>query len=249
MPDETSLRRARATTARTLIAGTSIAAACIGLAACGGGGSKVAAATPPSASGAPSTARPATSTSTTVPTVLQTVVASYGAILTDARGFVLYTYSGDTPAKLGCTGPCLSLWAPLLLRAGATRPTAGPGVGGLGTVVRAEGVQVTYGGRPLYTFVRDTMPAQAGGQGFGGGRWTVVAAGSAGPAVTGSTGAPAPAAAPASPVTAAQAPVTAAPPPAPTVTQPAVTVPPATPAPTTRPTSPPTTAPGGGPSY
>jgi predicted lipoprotein with Yx(FWY)xxD motif len=45
-----------------------------------------------------------------------------------------------------------------------TRPTGAPS---LGTVRRPNGkTQVTYRGRPLYTFTEDTEPGEVNGEGF-----------------------------------------------------------------------------------
>jgi predicted lipoprotein with Yx(FWY)xxD motif len=148
------------------------------LAACGGGGSKV------SSTAGQSAATPTTTNSVpaTSPAASATVVAitnpKLGAILADAKGMVLYTYTGDDPGKGGCTGACLKFWPPLLLPAGVMAATAGPGVTGLGTVVRSDGTQVTYRGMPLYTYVSDTKPGQTSGQDVvdGGGTWFVAAA-------------------------------------------------------------------------
>jgi predicted lipoprotein with Yx(FWY)xxD motif len=53
--------------------------------------------------------------------------------------------------------------------------TAGPGVTGtLGTIKRADGsTQATYDGHPLYTYVGDSAPGQAHGNGLNlnGGLW------------------------------------------------------------------------------
>ena len=194
MSDETAHRGAMANVGRTLTVSTLVAFACVALVACGASGSKVAASNP-SAPGVQTTARSAPSTSTT-PQVLQTEDARYGTILTDAKGYVLYSYSGDTPVGIGCSGPCLALWSPVLLAGGAM--TSGAGLAELGTIARPEGVQVTYRGRPLYTFVHDTMPGQVSGEGFGAGRWTVVvvSSGAAPTSTTGSTRGPTPAAPP-----------------------------------------------------
>jgi predicted lipoprotein with Yx(FWY)xxD motif len=146
------------------------------LAACGGGGSKV------SSTAGQSAAAP-TTTNTVPPTAsTATVVAisnpKLGSILADSKGMVLYTYTGDDPGKAGCTGACLKYWPPLLLPVGVMAATAGPGVTGLGTVVHSDGTQVTYRGKPLYTFVTDTHPGQTSGQDVvdAGGTWFVAAA-------------------------------------------------------------------------
>jgi Secreted repeat of unknown function len=87
----------------------------------------------------------------------------------------LYTATGDTATRSGCTGTCLSFWPPLLLPAGQAQPVAGTGVTGVGTFMRAEGVQVTYNGKPLYTWFKDGQPGQVTGDGVvdSGGTWHV----------------------------------------------------------------------------
>jgi hypothetical protein len=59
-----------------------------------------------------------------------------------------------------------------------TTTTAGPGVNAakLGTVPRSGGaLQVTYGGKPLYYFFKDTRPGQVGGNLTDiWGKWSVV---------------------------------------------------------------------------
>jgi predicted lipoprotein with Yx(FWY)xxD motif len=151
--------------------------------------------------------------------VISVSATKYGPILADAKGLALYWATGDTTSHSGCTGACLKYWPPLLLPAGQTQPIAGAGVTDLGTFARAEGTQVTYHGKQLYTWIGDSHPGQVTGQGVvdSGGTWyvaTVTAASTSPAAATPSTAAP--------PMT--QAPVTPA-------------------------STPPTTAPGGGVSY
>ena len=95
--------------------------------------------------------------------------ATYGLILTDAPGFTLYTFPSDNNGISSCTGPCAPIWPALTVPSGTT-PTAGPGVSGtLSAVRQPDGAdQVTYNGSPLYTFVGDTSPGQAIGNGVGG---------------------------------------------------------------------------------
>jgi predicted lipoprotein with Yx(FWY)xxD motif len=137
--------------------------------------------------------------------VVAVSTARFGPILADAKGLALYTATGDTASKSGCTGGCLTIWPPLLLPAGQSQPVAGPGVSGLGTFMRAEGVQVTYHGKPLYTWFKDTSQGQVTGQGVvdSGGTWFVATVASASPApaaASPSTAAP-PATQPAAPPT------------------------------------------------
>ena len=86
--------------------------------------------------------------------------SSYGRILFDHRGFVLYGFTRDARGKSRCTGACAKAWPPYVVK---SRPRPGKGVVGahLGTVRRAGGrLQVTYFGRPLYYYVGDKKPGQ-----------------------------------------------------------------------------------------
>jgi predicted lipoprotein with Yx(FWY)xxD motif len=92
---------------------------------------------------------------------------SMGKILTTKTGLTLYYYTSDTPTKIACTGSCATIWPPLLYTGSGT-PTGGAGVTGLGTIKRpGGGVQVTYKGKPLYTFASDS-PGKTTGQGVQG---------------------------------------------------------------------------------
>ncbi len=245
--------RTRARGAVLAIAGSLLLAAC--------GGSKVS-----TTAGRPST-QPAgpspVSAAAPTATVVEMSVAGYGPVLTDPKGFVLYTYTADEPGGTGCAGACLKLWPPLLLPAGVAAPVAGPGVSGLSTLARPEGTEVTYEGLPLYTYLNDTRPGQVSGQDVvdSGGTWILATIPSAS---VPSTSVPASTAASTSPTTANPAvtsppatqppvtkgpitspPVTKAAVPSRPVTQPRVTSPHATTAPTTPRTSPATSPPPG----
>ncbi len=151
-----------------------LAAGAVVLAACGGGTSnRSSTATQPAPTAQPSAASARANAS--APTVVTVSSATFGQILADDKGLALYTATGDTPTQSGCTGACLNIWPPLLLPAGQTQPIAGPGVTGLGTFTRPEGIQVTYRGKPLYTWFKDTQPGQVTGQGVvdSGGTWFV----------------------------------------------------------------------------
>ena len=74
------------------------------------------------------------------------------------------TRSAETHGRFICTTKvCLSLWTPLVVAHGTT--PAGAKL--LATVRRPDGrTQVTYRGRPLYTFTEDTKPGDVKGNGF-----------------------------------------------------------------------------------
>ncbi|HEV3188109.1 MAG TPA: hypothetical protein VGZ04_08685 [Acidimicrobiales bacterium] len=103
---------------------------------------------------APDTARAASTHATSGVVVSAVKNAKYGTILVSGRA--LYTLA---PSSTACGTKCLKIWPELLLPKGATKATAGSGVSAakLGTVKRANGaLQVTYGGKPLYWFYKDT---------------------------------------------------------------------------------------------
>jgi predicted lipoprotein with Yx(FWY)xxD motif len=107
-------------------------------------------------------------------------VPSLGAsVLVDAQGLTLYHLSGEQNGKWICTSTaCVNAWHPLA--APTSRAPSGT-VGSLASVKRPGGaMQVTYKGLPLYTFVGDSKPGQANGQGLKDvGVWHAVAAGHA----------------------------------------------------------------------
>jgi predicted lipoprotein with Yx(FWY)xxD motif len=85
------------------------------------------------------------------------------SVLANLKGRTLYSLSVEKHGKFICTGACTATWHPLLVSA-ATKPK---GPVALGTVERPEGkTQVTFKGRPLYTFSGDTRAGQANGEGF-----------------------------------------------------------------------------------
>ncbi|HEU4706856.1 MAG TPA: hypothetical protein VFS64_06705 [Solirubrobacterales bacterium] len=84
-------------------------------------------------------------------------------VLTTLKGKTLYSLSVEKHGKFICTGGCLATWKPLVVPAG-TKPT---GPVKLGTVKRPEGrTQVTYKGLPLYSFMGDSRPGEANGEGL-----------------------------------------------------------------------------------
>jgi predicted lipoprotein with Yx(FWY)xxD motif len=70
------------------------------------------------------------------------------------------------PSSTACKTACLKVWPPVLLPSGTKKATAGKGVRSskLGTAAAAHGArQVTYGGKRLYWFAKDTAPGQVKG--------------------------------------------------------------------------------------
>ena len=116
--------------------------------------------------GASSPAPAATGTGT----VLKTTTIGGTTVLTNAKGFTLYSFAPDTPAASKCYGSCAVYWPPVT---GTT--AAGQGVPGkVTTITRTDGShQLTYNGHPLYTYIGDTAPGQARGNdiNLNGGVW------------------------------------------------------------------------------
>ena len=137
--------RARAQSAVSLVvgvvSGVSVAAlALLGVAVVSAGGSPVAAAD--------------------IGATLKTAKIGGDNVLTNASGLTLYWFVPDTSTSSKCTGSCAIYWPPV-----SGSPAAGPGVTGrLGTIKRpGGGLQATYNGHPLYTYIGDRGPGQANG--------------------------------------------------------------------------------------
>jgi predicted lipoprotein with Yx(FWY)xxD motif len=122
-----------------------------------------------------STTTPSSGTTSSAPaasssSALKTTKIGGVAVLTNAKGYTLYWFAPDTSTKSKCYGSCATYWPPVKGPA-----TAGTGVTGkLGTITRTGGsVQATYNGHPLYTYVADSAPGQAKGNGLNlsGGVW------------------------------------------------------------------------------
>jgi predicted lipoprotein with Yx(FWY)xxD motif len=160
------------------LAGLALIAAACGTSTAGSSGSAT------TASSSPSTAASPAASGTT----LKTATISGTKVLTNAGGFTLYSFAPDTATKSNCNGSCAQYWPPVKGPA-----TAGTGVTGkLGTITRADGsTQATYNGHPLYTYVSDTAPGQAKGNGLNlsGGLWhEVTVSGAAANSSSGSSG-------------------------------------------------------------
>jgi predicted lipoprotein with Yx(FWY)xxD motif len=148
-------RRARAQSAMSMVvaavSAVSVAAlALLGVAVVSAGGSPVAAAD--------------------VGATLKTVKIGGVDVLANADGLTLYWFVPDTATSSKCFGSCAVYWPPV-----SGSPAAGPGVTGkLGTIKRpGGGLQATYDGHPLYTYIGDRGPGQANGNDLdlNGGYW------------------------------------------------------------------------------
>ena len=155
-----------------------VVAAVLVVAACGnspGSGS--------SASASPSAGSGAASSGST----LKTTTIGGATVLTNAKGFTLYSFAPDTKTASKCNGACAQIWPPVQGPA-----TAGHGVTGKpGTITRSDGAtQATYNGHPLYTYAADTAPGQAKGNGINqsGGVWHEVTASGPAAAAASSSG-------------------------------------------------------------
>jgi predicted lipoprotein with Yx(FWY)xxD motif len=153
-----------------------VAAVALTAAACGGSS--------PGSGGAAGMPAAAASSSASSGGALKTTTINGATVLANAKGFTLYSFAPDTATMSNCTASCAQFWPPI-----KGPVTAGSGVTGmLGTIARSDGsTQATYNGHPLYTYVGDTGPGQAKGNGLNlsGGIWhEVTASGAPAPAST-----------------------------------------------------------------
>jgi predicted lipoprotein with Yx(FWY)xxD motif len=89
-------------------------------------------------------------------------------VLADAKGMTLYTFAKDMAGMSHCAGPCAQNWPPLAAAADA-KP-----IGDWTIVAREDGTkQWAYKGMPLYTWIKDTKPGDATGEGMAMGAWRV----------------------------------------------------------------------------
>lgn len=107
---------------------------------------------------------------------------THGAYIADSGGQALYLFTADqqgkenSEAQTACTGECAQAWPPYTI-------DGEPQIGGqldqklVGTLERDDGsTQLTYGGWPLYYFVKDQAPGDVNGQDVHGfdGEWYLV---------------------------------------------------------------------------
>jgi len=106
---------------------------------------------------------------------VKVVSSQFGRILADKKGQAFYLFAKETSEKSECYGACAKAWPPVLTKGepqadGAARSTL------IGTTKRRDGkLQVTYRGRPLYYFEKDS-PGQVLCHNVDqfGGKWLVV---------------------------------------------------------------------------
>jgi len=99
-----------------------------------------------------------------------------GPILVDPHKMTLYAFAADTKGHSNCTGSCLHYWP--AVPASAMPKSAPAGVSAtFGSTKGTNGAQqLTVNGYPVYTYVGDSAPGQANGQGtnLSGGLWWAV---------------------------------------------------------------------------
>ena len=163
---------------RMLLILPAIAATAAILAACSSSGTSAAG----GSSTSTSTGSPAAATAGS----LKTATIGGATVLTTSKGFTLYSFAPDTSTKSNCNGTCAQNWPPVHGSATAAGVT-----GTFGTIKRSDGsVQATFDGHPLYTFVGDTAPGQAKGNGLNvaGGLWHEITTSGTAPAGSSSSG-------------------------------------------------------------
>jgi predicted lipoprotein with Yx(FWY)xxD motif len=168
---------------RALLVAPVAAAGLAALAACSSSGSS--SSSSPAGTSSPAAAGSAASGSAGAAAAgLKTASVGGVTVLTNAKGFALYTFAPDTATTSACNGACAVAWPPQTALAGVKSPYS--------TIKRSDGsTQLTFNGHPLYTFTADTAPGIASGNGVNafGGLWhEVPASGAAAPAGSSSTG-------------------------------------------------------------
>jgi predicted lipoprotein with Yx(FWY)xxD motif len=119
-----------------------------------------------------------TSPPTTDATLTLTIQRSpLGPILATGRGATLYDFGPDSSIRSACLNAgCVYQWPPLDVT-GVVRVGAGVKGGLVGRLSRPDGsTQLSYGGHPLYTYIRDVKPGLVTGQAIDqdGGPWYVL---------------------------------------------------------------------------
>lgn len=95
-------------------------------------------------------------------------VPDIGQVLVDSDGMTLYAEDAETAGDIKCTDACLGFWFPLTVKPDETPAGKASLSGKLDTFKRSDNgkTQVTYRGKPLYTFKLDTSAGMAKGDDF-----------------------------------------------------------------------------------
>ena len=132
--------------AAAVLAGVAFAAAACGSSPAGTAGSPSTSATAPPSAGTGGSG-----------TTVNTATISGATVLTNAKGFTLYSFAPDTPDKSNCNGTCAHYWPPV---PGPVTASAGV-TGSLGTIKRSDGsVQATYNRHPCTPTSATPPPAR-----------------------------------------------------------------------------------------
>jgi predicted lipoprotein with Yx(FWY)xxD motif len=102
---------------------------------------------------------------------------SHGKALVGANGHSLYMFTRDSKNHSHCNAACRRVWVPVT---STSKPHAGAGVSA-SHLKLIKGHQVTYFGKPLYTYVPDKKAHQTKGEdafAFGGYWWLLKGSGS-----------------------------------------------------------------------
>ena len=162
----------------TLLLVPAAAAGLAALAACGSSGTSGSASSGSTPSASTSAAAAASG--------LKTAKVGGVTVLTNAKGFTLYSFAPDTSTTSACNGACATNWPPVKAPANASAVKAP-----FATITRSGGsTQLTFHGHPLYTFIGDRSSGQASGNGVNafGGLWHEAPASGKAPAGTSSSG-------------------------------------------------------------
>ena len=158
---------------RKLAAVFGLPVAAIIIAGCGGSANST---TTTSRSASRTSARPENSTQGVK--ISARSVSNLGKVLVNSEGLTLYTFAPDMHSKVTCLSTCAGVWPPVKLVSGEVPIASGQVKQSLlGSDPDSEGGGVaTYAGWPLYTYISNTSPGMATGQGLNasGGSWYTI---------------------------------------------------------------------------
>lgn len=98
-----------------------------------------------------------------------------GVIATDAEGHILYMHTADTPSSSACTEACAQEWVPVVMPADPGQfELLGIDQELVGQLPRAEGMQLTLNGHPLYRRADDIGGLTTAGAHGAEGRWFAI---------------------------------------------------------------------------